>query len=842
MAAVSTRSVRALATILSAALVVPVVSFVTAPPAAATSGWEPQGKIAFVRDVAPLGAVFPEEEIWVANSDGTGEQQLTRDHYDSDPQWSPNGRLLAFTREYENATTGIVTSAVLSVDPTGSQPIPMALPPASSTAFNVRDRLIAWRSDGAGILFHRRWQDCLDDPWNTPCEEFEGVFHNGGATAANLPASLPVATPSDRCDLTAHEVDPSAPETLVHRTMPHPDPGDPRMLLHVLTPCIYSDMGDDMSPAEAQIGTPGAVATTVPVTYPQLYPLPWAKPWVNEFGTADWSPDGTRIYDGDFWTVAATGGVAEPVSSDMLYRTGYIPELDCNAQVSGGGATGLSASWSPAGDQIVANMYAQAVPSLGFPNACQSLPADEDPFGLWSLDPAGDRVPRRLLVGGFEPDVQCKPGSCLTILRVVAASGSIDETYTFSGDISGTTSPVDAFGTGGVLTQRVTPGIKTVNSTTPAGETVDAITCTAAYTPDVAAGSVQVSVPDGEFVTCTFSFSGVRDDDDGDGISNADDACPQTYGVASANGCPDADGDSVADAEDQCPNEAGTPARNGCPEPREPTCTSWRHDVELDAGTLTSRLFEFDSTVFYKVCTEPATLAKSVEVGSINPYGFIDSGVTAGVLEALGFTTTYAGAHQPIISVLPGGASVLVIGDFEICFDFLTLLDKLGLKTKLERFAGGELERLVKRYGKRSTTELLDAVGAAFSDFQDDGTKVIARYFDSHTAKALTPGARTALEEEATRIFRNSLHELQEVTEAVIVAYPPADILSAGRLALEFSQWLSRFTTQCFLVWQPEITHTFNVHNAAVQTFAGFENPFFANVTLALDERTGPLP
>ena len=57
-------------------------------------------------------------------------------------------------------------------------------------------------------------------------------------------------------------------------------------------------------------------------------------------------------------------------------------------------------------------------------------------------------------------------------------------------------------------------------------------------------------------------------DADGDGITDADDACPNEAGPAANNGCPyeDRDGDGVLDKDDQCPDVPGTVANNGCPE------------------------------------------------------------------------------------------------------------------------------------------------------------------------------------------------------------------------------------------------------------------------------------
>jgi OOP family OmpA-OmpF porin len=65
-------------------------------------------------------------------------------------------------------------------------------------------------------------------------------------------------------------------------------------------------------------------------------------------------------------------------------------------------------------------------------------------------------------------------------------------------------------------------------------------------------------------------------DTDGDGIPDAEDACPQEPGEASPdaekNGCPtpkDRDGDTIVDQDDACPDAAcppnSDPAQNGCP-------------------------------------------------------------------------------------------------------------------------------------------------------------------------------------------------------------------------------------------------------------------------------------
>jgi len=60
-------------------------------------------------------------------------------------------------------------------------------------------------------------------------------------------------------------------------------------------------------------------------------------------------------------------------------------------------------------------------------------------------------------------------------------------------------------------------------------------------------------------------------DNDGDGITDSQDKCPNEPedrdGFQDEDGCPDLDndGDTVADTSDECPNEAGNPNNRGCP-------------------------------------------------------------------------------------------------------------------------------------------------------------------------------------------------------------------------------------------------------------------------------------
>jgi outer membrane protein OmpA-like peptidoglycan-associated protein len=62
-----------------------------------------------------------------------------------------------------------------------------------------------------------------------------------------------------------------------------------------------------------------------------------------------------------------------------------------------------------------------------------------------------------------------------------------------------------------------------------------------------------------------WELNGCPDSDD-DGVADAEDACPTEAGLKEFGGCPDSDGDGIVNAKDACPNEAGLPQFNGCPD------------------------------------------------------------------------------------------------------------------------------------------------------------------------------------------------------------------------------------------------------------------------------------
>ncbi len=75
-------------------------------------------------------------------------------------------------------------------------------------------------------------------------------------------------------------------------------------------------------------------------------------------------------------------------------------------------------------------------------------------------------------------------------------------------------------------------------------------------------------------------------DRDGDGVSDKQDECPDTFGDKNFFGCPDTDADGVPDTSDACPNAAGTLATLGCPDTDRDGISDADDDCPEAAGTI----------------------------------------------------------------------------------------------------------------------------------------------------------------------------------------------------------------------------------------------------------------
>lgn len=87
-------------------------------------------------------------------------------------------------------------------------------------------------------------------------------------------------------------------------------------------------------------------------------------------------------------------------------------------------------------------------------------------------------------------------------------------------------------------------------------------------------------------------------DEDKDGISDKDDACPTVFGLAAFNGCPDTDSDGITDASDKCPMVAGLERYQGCPIP----------DTDMDGiNDEADKCIDVKGVVKYNGCPIPDT-------------------------------------------------------------------------------------------------------------------------------------------------------------------------------------------------------------------------------------------
>jgi outer membrane protein OmpA-like peptidoglycan-associated protein len=77
----------------------------------------------------------------------------------------------------------------------------------------------------------------------------------------------------------------------------------------------------------------------------------------------------------------------------------------------------------------------------------------------------------------------------------------------------------------------------------------------------------KTDVPNFWQASASIMFRFGNNDKDKDGIKDSEDACPDVFGLAQFQGCPDTDGDGIADKDDNCPEVAGPVENNGCPWP-----------------------------------------------------------------------------------------------------------------------------------------------------------------------------------------------------------------------------------------------------------------------------------
>ena len=114
--------------------------------------WSPDGrKIIFTSYVNDPSSTLTSAEIYIMNSDGTGQAQLTSDGIEKrGPAWSPDGRRILFAcRSGAPNAAGVATFEICVMDAVANGPV------TQLTLNNINEVTPTWSPDGQAIVFHR---------------------------------------------------------------------------------------------------------------------------------------------------------------------------------------------------------------------------------------------------------------------------------------------------------------------------------------------------------------------------------------------------------------------------------------------------------------------------------------------------------------------------------------------------------------------------------------------------------------------------------------------------------------------------------------------------------------
>lgn len=706
--------------------------------------------------------------------------RITSDGADRAPAWSPSGYLIAYLHGSGNAVDVRVldtrtgeTRTLATGNGSISQP--------------------TWSHDEQQIAFSEAAEQ-YDYEGETYYEDYDiKVVAANGSTVPNIIQHTPETA------LTCTYANEVGADVTVERAWPSWSPQTGNLLYLRSEQAVGGDWFCPRSlhavRAFADEGILGAEARQE-ASNASMYPLmSVATP-----GFVEWSPDETRII----------------VTPQLGVTAAIYPapgQTGPTAPVDGNGAQ-IPPSWAPDNAFIMSGG--------GMVNA------DGTDMDCWDTPPG---IGCYMAIGETTGhDAQCKPGFCLTgIAATQVGSGDTLGATQLTGDLTGELDALNRY-----LVKKTGAGTYTVTATPPEGVVWDAGSCdddNSTVALGASSATATYRVASGEFVTCTFGMD--RPDGDGDGWPDDVDPCPQDPQNTCDDPEPDADMDGLPDDVDPCPADP----TNTCDDPQEPdTCKPYRHEVGLDAGIAGSRLYEFDSTAIYRICTR-ANGTKYVDLRSVSPYGFLDSGVVPYLLGVLGFDIEYAGDARSFTSPLAnGGMSATTSGKFEMCYDLLDLVDKTGLRDKVSKLILTKLVGKLGKLGKLGRQDEIEREVKRFfkKDMVDVGDKKIADFMDKAKFRVIPHQARAWIVHEAQGMWKNGMNKLATITVNTIRKLGIDKALNGKRLVKGVTKAFKKFTTVCPDVWEPKITHRFLTNGTySVDVEPYFANPIFAKQKIA---------
>ena len=283
-------------------------------------------------------------------------------------------------------------------------------------------------------------------------------------------------------------------------------------------------------------------------------------------------------------------------------------------------------------------------------------------------------------------------------------------------------------------------------------------------------------------------------DIDGDETPNEDDPCPTDF----TDACGDPDPDPDPDPEERCGPDNGGDFGN------------YRERYE---GRIPGvHLFDFEPSFQY--CRNGDT----AEVTSGDAFGNVRPGKTTFALEQLGFGFEFDVDEEKIDirDVGPVNAEINIVGEFDMTFNWLALIDKLGLKDKatnviLKRVAR-DIDEIIAKHGWETgysaiQKKALKRITDAFLSLQNDGVdKLYDRLRKYHVPDSIAKNIRQRIKDLLREKFDGGIAFLTSAMNRGDFNHQAGGVIAQAVLDALIEK-LDEVTTSSFPVWQPDLIY-----------------------------------